>query len=209
VDEDITVRSESGRHTATDPALLQDLTKCIAYPYPLTWYAKRIVWETVQCVVFPLIPPRTHRIRAQLLRAFGASLARNVVISKGVKVRHPWLLRMDRNSTLGPGTVVYNLAEIRLGMNTVVSQDTYLCAGTHDYTRPDLPLLRIPIDIGSSVWICAGAFIGPGVSIGDGAIVAARAVVMRDVVPTAVVGGNPARFIKWRIPNGVVAEDIR
>lgn len=202
-------RVASGNESPTDPAHLQDLTQCASYPYSLTWYAKRVVWEVCQSLILPLVPPRAHVLRACLLRAFGASLARNVVVSRGVKVRHPWLLRMGLNSTLGPGTVVYNLAEVRLGENTVVSQDAYICGGTHNYTRSDLPLQRTPIDIGSSVWICAGAFIGPGVSIGDGAVVAARAVVVRDVEPTAVVGGNPARFIKWRIPGHDTTADAQ
>jgi len=199
VNDHSTVASEQvGREAATDPAHFQDLTQCVSYPYPLTWYAKRTAWEAVQSLVHPLVPPRAHLIRAYLLRAFGASLASNVVISRSVKVRHPWLLRMGRNSTLGPGTVVYNLDEVRLGDNTVVSQDAYICGGTHNYTRSDLPLLRTPIDIGSSVWICAGAFVGPGVTIGNGAVVAARA-----------VGGNPARFIKWRISGNDSAPGAR
>ncbi len=99
---------------------------------------------------------------------------------------------------LGDHVHVYNLGPITIGDHTVISQDVYLCAGTHDYTQPDLPLVRPSITIGSGVWICAGAFIGPGVTIGDNAIVGARAVVTKDVPPGMIVAGNPARVIKVR-----------
>ncbi len=100
--------------------------------------------------------------------------------------------------SLGSGVTVYNLGMVTIGHNTVVSQDAYLCGGTHDYTRTTMPLIKATITIGNNAWICAGAFIGPGVIVGDGAVVAARAVVVNDVEPWTVVGGNPARFIKKR-----------
>ena len=79
-----------------------------------------------------------------------------------------------------------------------VSQEAYLCAGTHDYTDPHMPLVALPIHIGSEAWVCARAFLGPGVTIGEGAIVAACGVVTKDVPAWTIVGGNPARFIKRR-----------
>jgi len=98
--------------------------------------------------------------------------------------------------------VVYNLGEVRIGSHTVISQDAYLCAGTHDYTKPDMPLQLTPITIGSGVWVCAGAFVGPNVTVGDNSVVGARAVVTKDVPPGMVVGGNPARVIKPRPMQG-------
>jgi putative colanic acid biosynthesis acetyltransferase WcaF len=74
----------------------------------------------------------------------------------------------------------------------------HLCAGTHDYRFAHLPLIKSPISIGKGVWLCADAFIGPGVSIGEYAIVGARGVVMKDVAAWHIVAGNPAVFIKQR-----------
>lgn len=99
---------------------------------------------------------------------------------------------------LGERVTIYNLGPVTIGDETVLSQGVYVCAGTHDYTSRYMTLLRPPITIGNNVWICAGAFIGPGVKIGDGAVVGARAVVAKDVAPWTVVAGNPARFIKQR-----------
>lgn len=111
---------------------------------------------------------------------------------------HPWLLKVGAYSCLGDGVNVYNLGPVSIGEHTVVSQNVHICAGTHDYTRPALPLLRLPITIGSGVWVCADAFVGPGVTIGDNSVVGARAVVTKDVPPAVVVAGNPARVVRAR-----------
>jgi putative colanic acid biosynthesis acetyltransferase WcaF len=87
----------------------------------------------------------------------------------------------------------------------MISQQAYLCAGTHDYTKVDLPLITLPIDIGPEAWVCARAFVGPGVKIGEGAVVAACAVVVKDVRPWMIVGGNPAKEIKARQLEGQTA----
>ncbi|MFC0687520.1 CatB-related O-acetyltransferase [Novosphingobium clariflavum] len=65
------------------------------------------------------------------------------------------------------------------------------------------------VRIGNDVWIGEGAFIRCGVTIGDGAIVAARAVVTKDVPPYAIVGGSPARIIRYRFEPEVIAELLR
>lgn len=100
---------------------------------------------------------------------------------------------------MGPRTQIYNLGAFTLGNRSIISQDVYVCGGTHDYTSPTYPLLRRDVVIEDDVWICAGAFIGPGVRIGQGAVVGARAVVVKDVPPWTVVAGNPAREIKKRV----------
>ena len=100
---------------------------------------------------------------------------------------------------IGPEVVIYNLAPVSLARGANISQRTHLCAGTHDYTRADLPLLKPPIVIKDQVWICAEAFVGPGVVVGEGAVVGARAVATRNVAPWTVVAGNPARVVKQRV----------
>ncbi len=80
----------------------------------------------------------------------------------------------------------------------VISRGTMLCGGTHDLSSQRMPLLVGDIDIGKEVFIGARAIVLPGVTIGEGAVVAAGAVVTKDVEPWSVVGGNPARFIKKR-----------
>ena len=99
---------------------------------------------------------------------------------------------------VGDNVEIYNLGKITLGDRSMVSQEAYLCAGTHDYTQVSLPLLRMPVVIGGEAWVCARAFIGPGVTVGEGAVVAACAVVVKNVEAWMIVGGNPAKVLKRR-----------
>lgn len=179
--------------------IFQTLDRTARAPYPKSWYAKRLVWNCVQATLFRLPIPRLGPAwRRFLLTLFGARLGRAALFATDTRVFHPWLLEVGDWCAFAGGVTIYNLGPVRVGDHTVVSQDAYLCAGTHDYARPDLPLLRPPITIGSGVWIAAGAFVCPGVTVGDNAVVAARAVVTKDVPPGMVVGGNPARVLKPR-----------
>ncbi len=101
-------------------------------------------------------------------------------------------------SAIGEYAFIYNLGRVTIGARATISHCAHLCAGTHDHTKSDFPLVRPPITIGSEAWICADAFVGPGVAIGEGAIVGAGSVVMKDVKPWMIVVGNPARESKRR-----------
>jgi putative colanic acid biosynthesis acetyltransferase WcaF len=95
---------------------------------------------------------------------------------------------------------LYSQGRITIGDRTVVSQDCYLCTGTHDYDDPGFVLITKPIAIGADAWLAAGCFVLPGVSIGDGAIVGARSVVTKDIAPWTIGAGNPFRPIRARTP---------
>jgi putative colanic acid biosynthesis acetyltransferase WcaF len=99
---------------------------------------------------------------------------------------------------LGPFVRVYNLAEVRLGRGANVSQFCYLCSGTHNYLRWDMPLVAKPIAIGDNAWLGADVFVGPGVTVGELCVVGARSVVVRDLPPRKVCAGNPCRPRKDR-----------
>ncbi|HSI33044.1 MAG: putative colanic acid biosynthesis acetyltransferase [Phycisphaerae bacterium] len=184
--------------TSSDPPRppFQTLDRTASAPYSLSEYLRRWAWATVQATLWRI--PRAWGLRRWLLRRFGARIGANAIFKASTRIFHPWLLDVGERSSVSPGVVIYNLGPVTIGTHSVISQDTYVCAGTHDYTRPDLPLLRPPIVIGSGVWIAAQAFIGPGVTIGDNAVIGARAVVMRDVPPDVVAAGNPAKVIKAR-----------
>jgi putative colanic acid biosynthesis acetyltransferase WcaF len=130
---------------------------------------------------------------------FGGRIETGAVIHPSVRIWAPWNLTMKHYACLAPFVDCYNVAPVSLGECCTVSQYAYICTATHDYTRKSMPLVSTPIRIGSHAWVCAGAFLGPGVNVGEGAVVGARSVVNRDVAPWAVVAGNPARFIKMRV----------
>ena len=113
----------------------------------------------------------------------------------------PWNLEMDEYSCLGAEVDCYNVDKIKIGAHSMVSQKAYLCAASHDISRSYMPLVTSPIIIKDQAWIAADAFIGMGVTIGQGAVVGARASVFKDVEPWTIVGGNPAKFIKKRVIN--------
>ena len=178
--------------------IFQQLDKTAKRPYSTQEYIRRILWNWVRTLFIRPSPRMAYAWRRFWARLFGASIDSSSLFKSSTVIFHPWLLTIGRHSTLAEGVTVYNLGPIAIGDHTVLSQDVFLCAGTHDYTQPHLPLLRPSITIGSGVWICAGAFIGPGVTIGDNSIVGARAVVTRDIPPGMIVAGNPARVIKPR-----------
>lgn len=152
----------------------------------------------MQATLFRIPINRLWGWRRFLLRSFGAKLGHRAGIHPDVRITHPWLLEMGDWTMIGPRTRVYNLGKIIIGHQTVVSQDVDLCAGTHDYTDPTLPLLKLDIVIGPGVWIAAGAFIGPGVMIGANSVIGARAVVTKTIPEGVVAAGNPCRVIKPR-----------
>lgn len=176
----------------------QRLDRTAQFPYSRSEYFRRFCWLLVQATLFRIPLPRTYIFRRFLLKCFGAKMGAAAAVHHTTKIMHPWLLEMGDWSNVSANVTIYNLGRVKIGHHSVVSQDAYLCAGTHDYTDATLPLLRPPIVIEDGVWVAAGAFVGPGVTIGRNSVVGARAVVMKDVAPGVVVAGNPARVIKPR-----------
>ena len=105
---------------------------------------------------------------------------------------------MDDYACLAEGVDCYNAAPVRIGRNATVSQRAFLCTAGHDISDPHHHQTDASIVIEDRAWVCAEAFIGQGVTVGAGAVCAARAVVVKDVESWTVVGGNPAKFIKKR-----------
>ena len=160
----------------------------------------RLVWNIIRMLLFRLLVGRLFKDwRNLLLRLFGAELHPSAHIYASVKIWSPHNLKMGAYSTLGPGVDCYNQGMVCIGANSIISQKSYLCASTHDFEQTDFPLICKPILIGDSVWVAADAFIGPGVHLGDGVVVGARAAVFKHVDAWTVVGGNPAQVIKKRV----------
>ncbi len=158
---------------------------------------KRVLWAIVR-PFFHFSPRVFFGWRNFLLRLFGARIGKHVHIYNSAQIYFPWNLEVGDWSAIGEYAFIYNLGPIHIGSQVTISQRVHLCAGTHDYTDPSLPLQKPPIVIGDQAWICADAFVGPGVTVGEGALVGARAVAVKDVEPWQIVAGNPARPIKKR-----------
>lgn len=159
----------------------------------------RFVW-TVVWFVFAYPFPRNfgNQWKLFLLRLFGAKIHPKAVVYSSARIFMPWNLEMEAYSCLSPEVDCYNVAKIKIGAHSTISQKTYLCTASHDITKSYNPLIIAPIIIEDQAWIGASAFIGMGVTIGQGAVVGATASVYKNVAPWSVVGGNPAKFIKKR-----------
>ena len=160
----------------------------------------RLVWGLVWPMGTWFLPRSTGMPwKRFLLRMFGAHIASTAVVRSSTRVYYPANLWMDEYSCLDENVNCYNVAPIRMGAQSTVSQGAFLCTASHDITNAKNPLITAPIEIKSQAWVAAGAFVGMGVTIGEGAVVGARAAVFKDIEPWTVVGGNPAVFIKKRI----------
>jgi len=160
----------------------------------------RVAWG-ISKFLFNRSPRICFGLRRNILRLFGAKIGKEVHIYPSAVIYMPWNLSIGDYSAIGEDALIYNLGKITIGNNATISHRAHLCAGTHDYRNPTLPLLKPPITIEDNVWICAQAFVGPGVTVREGAVVGAAAVVSKDVEAWTVVAGNPAVPIKQRILN--------
>jgi O-antigen/teichoic acid export membrane protein/acetyltransferase-like isoleucine patch superfamily enzyme len=107
-------------------------------------------------------------------------------------------VRIGRGTVINHGCYLYTTGGLAIGDNVSISSGVWFVTGTHDMNAPDFPDLYKPIVVGNHAWIGVRATILAGVTIGDGAVVMAGAVVARDVAPFAVVGGVPARPVGTR-----------
>ncbi len=166
--------------------------------FPLGNRMKRAGWGIVYALLFRTSPRPFHRWRAFLLRCFGANLGKSCFIYGKARIWAPWNLTCGDMATIGDEAIIYNPERITLGSHAIVSQQAYLCGATHDYEDPAFPLIAFPISVGDYAWICARATVQPGVSVGEGAVLALGSVATRNLEPWTVSAGVPARKIKSR-----------
>ena len=155
------------------------------------WYI--LLWWLVQAIAFPLTPHPLNEIRCLLLRLFGAHIGKNVIIRPTVRITYPWRVDVGDYSWIGDNVVLYSLDHVRIGPQCVISQNSYLCTGSHDWQDPAFGLKTAPIAIGTGVWIAADCFIGLGVRIGANAVIGVRSTVLTDIPSAQVSWGTPCR----------------
>jgi putative colanic acid biosynthesis acetyltransferase WcaF len=156
------------------------------------------LWWIVQATLFAWSPQFLYGWRRFLLRLFGARIGRKVLIRPTVKVTYPWKIYIGDYSWIGDDVVLYSLGEIIIGRHTVISQKSYICTGSHDYTSLSFNIFSEPVQIGNEVWIATDVFVAPGVRVGDGSVVGARSSVLQDLPPGKICYGNPAEAVKNR-----------
>jgi len=175
-----------------------DLTR-VQSTTPLGTKLLRALWHCFQLPFWPHTPRMLSPLRIFLLRMFGAKIGPGCQVDGGVKIWVPWNLKMGTHSTIGFNSEIYNFASVEIGDHVVVSQRSYLCTSTHEYTHPHFLLVSSPIRIESQSWVAAQVFVAPGVTVREGAVIGACSVVTRSMPAWMVCAGNPCRPIKKRV----------
>ena len=173
--------------------------------YDNSWYSTgrsklvRALWLFVgsPLIRFELLP--FSSVRRFILRCFGASVERNVVLRSGIRVKYPWYLSIGEHTWIGEDVWIDNLVEVRIGANACISQGAHLCTGNHDWSDPLFGLWVQPIVIENGSWVGTHALLCPGVKMGRCAVAAAGSVVTKPIPAFEIHAGNPARFVKRRV----------
>lgn len=161
------------------------------------WFVQ--LWWLVQTIFFKTSPQFLYGWRRFLLRLFGAKIGKKVIIRPSVTITYPWKVKIGDYSWIGDNVELYSLGEIEIGNNVVISQKSYLCAASHDYTKDDFPIFSQKITIEDQCWLATDVYIAPGITVGKGTVVGARSSVFKDLPSGKICVGSPAQVIKDRI----------
>lgn len=137
-----------------------------------------------------------RKSRVAMLKIFGAKVNWNCSINGRAEIVDPWNLTIGALSSIDKGCCIRCRGKVTIGEKCCISRGVFVLSGSHDISSPHFNMITAPIIIKDNVWIATNAMIEKGVTIGEGAVVAAFSNVVKDVEPWTVVGGNPAKFIK-------------
>lgn len=157
------------------------------------------VWWLVQALLIRPSPQPFYGWRVFWLRLFGAKVGEGVKVRQSARVTYPWKVTIGDHSWIGDRAELYSLDRIDIGANVCISQDCYICTGSHDMSDPAFGYDCAPIRVEDESWLAAGTFVGPGVTVGRGSVAGARSLVLRDMAPGMVYAGHPARPMRPRV----------
>lgn len=143
----------------------------------------------------------SFRLRRVFLKLFGIKVGESSAVHAKVKFFHFGNVKIGKNSTINNGCYIDNRRSILIGDNVNISHDTKIYTLGHDINSPDFIAVGKSVVINDYACIFSCVIICPGVNIGKGAVIYPGSVVVKDVGEYEVVGGNPAKFIKYRSRN--------
>jgi len=159
---------------------------------------ERVAWGAAWLLLARFTPPQLAGWRRFLLRLFGARVGAGAKVYASVRIWLPRHLELGKGVIVGPGAELYNQGHIVIGPSCVISQRAFLCASTHRTSDPAFELVTRPIRLGRGCWVAAEAFVGPGVTMADGAVLGARGALFEDAAAMGIYRGNPAARIGER-----------
>jgi putative colanic acid biosynthesis acetyltransferase WcaF len=157
------------------------------------------LWWIIQAVLVSTSPQFMYGWRRFLFRSFGAKIGENVLLRPSVKMTFPWHIEIGDNTWIGDNVVLYSLDRIKIGCDVVVSQNSYICSGTHDFSKITFDMVRKPVVIEDQAWLANDVYVAPGVTVGRGAVVGTRSSVFDDLPRAMICYGSPAKPIKYRV----------
>lgn len=159
----------------------------------------RLLWSIVRVLLYkPFGSIFFNRWRIFLLHLFGAKIGEKSVIYSSAIIWMPCNLEVGRNTCIGPDVFVYNPSKITIGNKVTISQNSYLCGGSHDISTLALDFISAPIEIKDFCWVCANCFVMMGVTMKEGSILGATSSLFKNTEAWSVYGGSPACLIKKR-----------
>jgi len=157
-----------------------------------------MMWYLIKMLFFLNAFPFSTKFKVFVLRLFGARVGNGVVLKPKINIHMPWKLVIGNNVWIGEEVFILNFEQVIIGNSVCISQRAFLCGGSHDYKDPAMHYRNGPIELKDGVWICAGCFIGPNVTIGSDTVITAYSVVTGNIAANGIFKGNPALFVKHR-----------
>jgi putative colanic acid biosynthesis acetyltransferase WcaF len=157
-----------------------------------------VAWYVVKRLFFLSSVPWPSALKFILLRFFGARVGSGSVIKPRVNIWFPWKLEIGSHVWIGEEVVLLNFESIKIGSNSCISQQAFLCAGGHDFRDAAFSYRNAPIVLGEGVWLQARTFVCPGVSIGSESVVVACSMVKDNLPSNSICQGNPAFPLRAR-----------
>jgi putative colanic acid biosynthesis acetyltransferase WcaF len=167
-------------------------------PWSVSQRIKMIIWEYAWMLLCAWTPKPANAWRLFWLKLFGCTIYGKPFVHQRARIQIPWNLILHDRACLGDRANAYTLGIIEILEHATVGQEVYLCSGTHAFDKPSMNLITAKITIGKNVFIGARAFIMPGITIEDNAIIGACSLVRKNVDKNSIVAGNPAKLIKFR-----------
>ena len=152
----------------------------------------RFLWVIVSGLFFQNWLPWPSALKRTLLRLFGASIGRGVVLKPRVTIKYPWKLTVGDHCWIGENVWIDNLGQVTIGSHCCLSQGALLLCGNHNYKKPTFNLMVGDITLEDGVWIGARASVGPGVTCGSHSVLTMESVANQDLEAWMICRGNPA-----------------
>lgn len=163
------------------------------------------LWAAVELIFVTNPWQVSSGLRVAVLRAFGANIGHGVIFRPRTRVKFPWKLSVGDRSWIGEGVWIHNQDIVRIGHDTVVSQETMITTGSHAHRR-DMALITKPVIIGNGTWITARCVVTGGAVIGDSSLVKPMTVVSGAVGSGVIFGSTESQVLGPRFQSKIGSE---